>query len=98
MKGINGAGREIDIALGCITGQARKVMDLYSKKSWITLGDFETDYKRIYWTEQIQESVRYKLIKSVYTGDSGMTTSEHFAENVESMQALTIAFSEARHS
>lgn len=93
IRAVNGIDREIDIALGCITGHARKVMDLYSK-GWVSFADFETDFRRTYWTEQIQESVRYRLINSVYSSDSRMTMSEHFAEQVESMQSLTIAFSE----
>lgn len=39
-------------------------------------------------------AMRYRLINAVYTNNSGMTMSEHFAEQVESMQSLTIAFSE----
>lgn len=93
IRAVNGSDRELDIALSCITGHARKVMDLYSK-GWITFADFEKDFRSTYWTEQIQESVRYKLIHSVYSKDSGMTMSEHFAEQAESMQSLTIAFSE----
>lgn len=93
IRAVNGSDREIDIALGCITGHARRVMELYSK-GWTIFADFEADFRRIYWTEQIQESVRYRLTNAVYANDSGMTMSEHFAEHAESMQSLTIAFSE----
>lgn len=93
IKSLNAHDREVDIALECVTGHARKVMELYSK-GWATFADFETDFRRHYWTEQIQESVRYRLINAAYSGDSGVTLSEHFAEQAESMQSLTIAFSE----
>lgn len=93
IKSLNAHDREVDIALECVTGHARKVMELCSK-DWVTFADFETDFRRNYWTEQIQESVRYKLINAVYSDDTGITLTEHFAEQVESMQSLTIAFSD----
>lgn len=93
IREVNGQDREIDIALGCITGHARKLMEMYSRR-WNTFSDFEDDFRRTYWTEQIQESVRYRLINTVYTSESAISMSEHFAEYVESMQSLTISFSE----
>lgn len=93
IKSLNAHDRGLDIALECVTGHARQVMELYSK-GWATFADFEADFRRNYWTEQIQESVRYKIIRGEYSTDSGVSMSEHFAEQTETMQSLTIAFSE----
>lgn len=93
IKSLNAHDRGLDIALECVTGHARQVMELYSK-GWATFADFEADFRRNYWTEQIQESVRYRIIKGEYPTNSSLSMSEHFAEQTETMQSLTIAFSE----
>lgn len=66
---------------------------MYSS-NWATLNDFESEFLRIYWSDQRQEAAKYKLINTKYDSCKNLSMSEHFAEQYASVNALTIPFSE----
>lgn len=93
INAINGHGRALEIALECLTGSALKILGVHSEK-WECLSDFERDFQKAFWGDSQQERAKYKLINSAWNPRVGISMSEHFAEQIESVKFLTIPLSE----
>lgn len=94
INSLNAQDRAIDIATECLSGPALKLLELNSK-SWLTLEDFETDFRRNYWANQHQEAAKYRLMNATYDKHKNLSMSEHFADQIDSVNSLTIPLSES---
>lgn len=88
LKCINAGDNAIDIALGCIRGPAKRVLELDSN-NWKTFNDFEKDFLDTFWGVREQESVRRRLYDSTWDPNGGATMEEYYAEMVELVRDLS---------
>lgn len=93
INSIGAQDRAIDIATDCLSGPALKILELNSK-SWVTIEDFETDFRRSYWGDQHQEAARHRLMSTTFDASRKLTMCEHFADQVDTVSSLTIPWSE----
>jgi hypothetical protein len=86
---VNAHDRVFDIAMECLPKSARTMMEFRSKY-WETLDEFEREFRRIYWSEQRQQTALYKLMNESYNPYGELGMSEHFATQMEIVSSLTI--------
>lgn len=94
IKAVNGQNRAIEIAIECLSGTALKLLEIYSE-TWVKFEDFEKDFLKVFWGQKQQEIAKYNLVNSVHSPGSGLSMSEHFANQIDSVRSLTIPMSES---
>lgn len=93
IKGVSGEDRALEIAVSCVRGQARRIVE-FASEQWVTYDDFATGLLKLFWGAKEQEIAKKRLFDSSWDPNGNLSMEGYFVDIVDLVRDLKSPFDE----